>query len=55
MRMLHKDGNPWAMLTGPILRRKHLLRRPVWILSTGAAILAVVAIVGVITLLNGGF
>jgi hypothetical protein len=36
-------------------RRKHLLRRPQWFLSTGAAVLALVLIVGAITYFNGGF
>src|SRR5262249_26621899 len=37
------------------MRRKHLLRRAVWILSTGAGVLALVLVVLAVTALNGGF
>jgi hypothetical protein len=36
-------------------RRKHLLRRPEWFLSTGAAVLVLALIVGAVTYFNGGF
>jgi hypothetical protein len=36
-------------------RRKHLLRRPEWVLSTGAAVLVLALIVGAVTYFNGGF
>jgi predicted anti-sigma-YlaC factor YlaD len=43
-----------AFLKDAPVRRKHLLRRPVWILSSVGVVLVAVLIVGVITFLNGG-
>jgi hypothetical protein len=37
------------------MRKRHLLRRPVWILSTGGGVLVLIAIVLAITAANGGF
>jgi hypothetical protein len=46
------DAKPESQPRRP---RRHLLRRPEWFLSTGAAVLVLVLIVGAVTWFNGGF